>query len=95
MKVFSKATALALTVLAFSAVAFAAMPGWPSFEQVDKDRNGALDAKEASVIKGLDFKAVDANRDGAISKTEYEAAMLKSGSSGGTGGTSGSQGYQR
>jgi hypothetical protein len=95
MKVFRKATALAATVLAFSLAAFAAMPGWPSFEQVDKDRNGALDAKEASVIKGLDFKAVDANRDGVISKTEYETAMLKSGQSGGTGGTAGSQGYTR
>jgi hypothetical protein len=94
MKVFSKATALAVTALAFSAIAFAAT-GWPSFDKVDKDKNGALDVKEASVIKGLDFKAVDANRDGAISKAEYDTAMLKSGQSAPPSGTSGSQGYTR
>jgi hypothetical protein len=95
MKVFRKAQALAVTALAFSALALAAMPGWPSFEQADKDRNGTLDSKEASVIKGLDFKAVDTNRDGVISKQEYETAMLKSGRSGGTGGSAGSQSYTR
>jgi hypothetical protein len=94
MKVSSKAKALAVSLLAFSALAFAAVPGWPSFEQVDKNKNGSLDSKEASVIKGLDFKAVDANRDGAISKAEYETAMLKSGQSAPSG-TSGSQGYTR
>lgn len=95
MKVSSKAKALAVSLLAFSALAFAAMPGWPSFEQVDKDRNGTLDAKEASAIKGLDFKAVDTNRDGVISKQEYETAMLKSGRSGGTGGSAGTQSSSR
>jgi hypothetical protein len=93
MKAFTKSAALVVAVLAFSAVAFGATPGWPSFDQVDKDRSGSLDTKEAGAIKGLDFKAVDANRDGVISKPEYETSMLKSGKSGGAGGAAGAQPY--
>ena len=89
MSTMKKSAALAVTVLSLAGAAFAAAQ-WPSFQDADKDKSGALESKEAKAIKGLDFKAADADRDGKVSQAEYE--MAKSGAPGDYGGQSGGGG---
>lgn len=60
----------------------------PSFSQADGDSNGAIDSTEAGVISGLDMSSADRNGDGQLSRTEYEAATLRQGSSGSSGSSS-------
>lgn len=65
--------------------------GSASFSQADKDRNGAVDSSEAASITGLDFTTADTDQNGRLSRSEFEAAVKKSGSSGsGAAGSSGS-----
>jgi hypothetical protein len=51
----------------------------PDFSQLDTDGNGSVDNTEATGYKLLanDFRMADSNRDGRVSKREYErwAAM--------------------
>jgi len=51
----------------------------PDFSQLDNDGNGSIDETEATGYKLLanDFRMADSNRDGRVSKREYErwAAM--------------------
>ena len=97
MKMLTKMTALAVSILALSGVVYA-NPGaqWPSFDQVDKNKDGMLEQSEAKAIKGLDFGTVDTDSDGKISQVEYRTAQLKneqgSGSGGGSAPQSGSGG---
>lgn len=51
------------------ASAEAALP----FDQADLDKSGALSTQEAVLVPGLDLLAVDRDRDGMISREEYEA----------------------
>lgn len=60
----------------------------PSFSQADSDSNGAIDQSEAGAITGLDMSTADRNADGQLSRTEYEAATMRQGSSGSTGSSS-------
>jgi len=85
MSMIKKSAALAVTVLSLAGAAYAAAQ-WPSFQDADKDKSGALESKEAKAIKGLDFKAADADRDGKVSQVEYEMAKSEQ-SGGGMGGT--------
>lgn len=62
----------------------------PSFSQADADSNGAIDKSEAGAITGLDLSSADSNSDGKLSRTEYEAATLRQGSSGSSSGGSSS-----
>jgi hypothetical protein len=58
----------------FSGVALAAPP---AFEDVDRNKDGAITADEAAGVEGLDMASADANGDGMLSKQEYEAAAKK------------------
>lgn len=83
MSMIKKSAALAVTVLSLAGAAYA-VAQWPSFQEADKDKSGALDSKEVKAIKGLDFKAADADRDGRVSQVEYEMAKSNSDSGGAT-----------
>ncbi|MFL6622845.1 MAG: hypothetical protein ACJ8J7_12050 [Sulfurifustaceae bacterium] len=69
-----------------------------SFGEADKNRSGFIEQDEASGIQGLDFTTADADKDGKLSRSEFEAAMRKAqgdqpaASSSGTSGSSGSSG---
>jgi len=60
-------TILAATV---SLAAYAA--GVPSFDDVDQNKDGAISQSEASKIEGLDFAALDTNKDGSLDREEYQ-----------------------
>jgi hypothetical protein len=46
-----------------------------TFDIADKDKNGSIDASEASAVQGLNFVAADADKDDALSRQEYMTAM--------------------
>lgn len=58
----------------FSGVALAAPP---AFQDVDRNKDGAITADEAAAVEGLDMTSADANGDGKLTKAEYEAAAKK------------------
>lgn len=45
-----------------------------SFQELDKDNNGYIDASEAAGIGGVDMQAADKDNDGRLSRTEYQTA---------------------
>lgn len=80
MNTLTKSTVISLAVglLAVTGIVYASpAEQWPSFEQVDKNRDGAIEKNEAKLVKDLDFKAADVNRDGKISQKEYQTAMFQ------------------
>jgi len=89
MNTLTKTMAISLAVSALTATGVVyANPGaqWPSFDQVDKNKDGAIEQNEAKAVKGLDFNAADVNHDGKISQDEYKAATLQKGQEGGMSG---------
>lgn len=70
--IVAAATALLSVACTERQVEQSATNEWPSFQEVDKDGNGALDTQEAASIVGLNFTAADINYDGKISESEYE-----------------------
>jgi len=50
----------------------------PLFEKVDTNGDGSISIKEAAVINltAKQFGLVDMNKDGLLSKVEYEASMV-------------------
>lgn len=72
---FSVTAAIADTVVAPLAAPSVTEP--PIFEKVDIDGDGSISIKEAAVIKltTKQFKMVDLNKDGQLSKAEYEASI--------------------
>lgn len=80
-----KATRSILAALAVTVLAGGGLTGgvyaaeWPSFEEVDKNADGVIDAQEALTLRGFNFGAADKNKDGKISKSDYETAMKEQG----------------
>ena len=59
-----------LAALGFSVAALA--QELPAFEDVDQNDDGMITPIEAVAVEGLDFTVADTNRDGAISREEYD-----------------------
>lgn len=80
-----KATRLALAALAVTVLAGGGLTSavyaaeWPSFEEVDKNADGTIDAQEALALRGFDFGIADKNKDGKLSKSDYETATKEQG----------------
>lgn len=92
----TKSVILALAVTALPLVATAAEKSskdWPSFKNVDTDKNGMVSQDEARAVSGLSdtMTSYDKNGDGQLSSSEYESAKkaAKSGTSGSGSGSSG------
>lgn len=51
------------------------IPEMPAFSMVDKNQSGFVEEDEAAEVKGVDFLSADGNKDGRLSRAEYEAAM--------------------
>lgn len=66
-----------ITLMALGMFSGAALAAPPAFEDVDRNKDGAITADEAAGVEGLDMAAADANGDGMLSKKEYEAAAKK------------------
>jgi len=65
------------TLLALGMFSGAALAAAPAFEDVDRNKDGAITADEAAGVEGLDMASADTNGDGMLSKDEYEAAAKK------------------
>jgi len=64
-----------LTILAatFSLAAIAQdAQEMPKFDDVDQNKDGMISQAEATAVEGLDFAALDTNKDGAIDREEYQ-----------------------
>lgn len=46
-----------------------------AFIDVDADKDGKISQQEAMVLEGLEWSSADANQDGMLDESEYEAAM--------------------
>jgi hypothetical protein len=65
-----------LAAIAVFALATASYAAAPTFNELDKDRDGMLTRTEtAGKVKGLDFAKADTNKDGRLDRAEYEAAV--------------------
>jgi hypothetical protein len=67
-------TMAALALALSGAPSLALADDAPSFEEVDKNADGAISKTEAEAVAGLDFASADANDDGKLSREEYELA---------------------
>lgn len=72
-----KQTALGIVLAVFAGASLAALP---AFEEVDTNGDGKITMSEASTHEGLmaSFDQADADRDGLLSKAEYEKLKSKS-----------------
>lgn len=60
-----------------SAAAGATAADQPSFEQVDRNKDGFIDKSEAGVVPGLsaNFERADRSRDGRLDQAEFAKAL--------------------
>lgn len=72
-----KQSALAVLLVVFAGASMAALP---TFAEVDTNGDGKITMKEAASHEGLmaSFDQADVDRDGLISKAEYEKLKTKS-----------------
>ncbi len=72
-----KRTALALILAVFAGASMAALP---TFHEVDTNGDGKITMKEASSHEGLmtSFDKADVDRDGLLSKAEYQKLISRS-----------------
>lgn len=72
-----KQTALAALLAVFAGASMAALP---TFDEVDTNGDGKITMREASTHEGLmvTFEKADEDRDGQISKAEYQKLKTKS-----------------
>lgn len=61
-----------LTILATTFSLAAIAQEMPAFEDVDQNSDGTISQAEASAVEGLDFAALDTNKNGSIDREEYE-----------------------
>ena len=47
---------------------------WPTYDDIDVNHDGKIDALEAKRVDGLDFSTADLNQDGVLSREEYAMA---------------------
>ena len=52
-------------------------PDLPTFEQVDRNKDGFIDKSESGVVPGLsaNFEKADTNKDGKLDKVEFAKAL--------------------
>jgi hypothetical protein len=52
-------------------------PDLPTFEQVDRNKDGFVDKSESGVVPGLsaNFEKADTNKDGKLDKVEFAKAL--------------------
>ena len=76
-KTMGKQSALAVLLSVFAGASMAALP---AFNDVDANGDGKITMKEASSIEGLmaAFDNADVDRDGLLSKAEYQKLKAKS-----------------
>ena len=65
----------AMSIAAILAFAGTSLAESPAFDEVDVNHDGRLTMSEAAVVAALDFGKADTNRDGVLSRSEYEAAV--------------------
>ena len=72
-----KQTALGIVLAVFAGASMAALP---AFDEVDTNGDGKITMSEASTHEGLmaSFDQADEDRDGLLSKAEYEKLKSKS-----------------
>jgi len=72
-----KQTALGIMLAVFAGASMAALP---AFDEVDANGDGKITMKEASTHEGLmtTFDKADVDRDGLLSKAEYQQLKSKS-----------------
>ena len=61
-----------LTILAMTFSLAAIAQEMPAFEDVDQNSDGLISQAEASAVEGLDFAALDTNKNGSLDREEYE-----------------------
>ena len=71
-----KASVALFTCAVSASVAAYAAEEWPSFRKADNDNNGAITMEEARTVPelGENFAEYDQNKDGRLSRSEYESA---------------------
>lgn len=72
-----KQTALGIILVVFAGASMAALP---AFDEVDANGDGKITMREASTHEGLmtRFDMADLDRDGLLSKAEYQQLKSKS-----------------
>lgn len=64
-------------LMALGMISGVALAAPPAFQDVDRNKDGAITADEAAAVEGLDMASADTNGDGMLSQQEYDAAAKK------------------
>ncbi|BAU47431.1 hypothetical protein SVA_0852 [Sulfurifustis variabilis] len=55
------------------------IPEMPAFSMVDANNSGYVEQDEAATVEEVDFLAADSDKDGRLTRSEYEAALKGAG----------------
>ena len=61
-----------VTILAATFSLGAIAQEMPAFDDVDQNKDGVISQAEASRVEGIDFAALDTDKNGSIDRQEYE-----------------------